>query len=136
MTRKSLAVLAFTLLTSLGCSGLSKSGGKAEKWTGEETWSCGGSEKKTLENLTVEVKGKDIIGVEAAGSCELTIVNCNITADFPLKAAGNAKVTVKGGTLNGRQQSIQSWGNAVVTLEGTKVVGETATTGNGKIIGP
>jgi hypothetical protein len=107
----------------------------AAAWDGTGTFACGGSDKKRIANVKYDVPGKDTLAIDAGGGCELEIVDSDITADFPLKAAGNAHVTVRGGHLVGRQQAIQAWGNAVVDVQGTTVVGQSVTTGNGKING-
>ena len=131
--RWSSLVVGGVVAASLACGGMG--GGGGDEWDGDTTFVCAGSEHKRLENQTVVVTDTDVIAIDAAGSCVLEIVDCDITADFPLKAAGNAQVVVRGGTLNGRKNSIQAWGNAVVTVDGAKIVGETGTTGNGKILG-
>jgi hypothetical protein len=120
-------------IASLACGGMGGGGGDA--WDGETTFVCAGSEHKRLEGQIVVITGEDLLAIEAAGSCVLEIVDCDITADFPLKAAGNAQVVIEGGKITGRKQSIQAWGNAVVTVDGATIVGETGLTGNGRIEG-
>ncbi len=116
---------------SLACAGM---GGGGVDWPDETTWTCGGGDQKTLEGVTKVIEGKDLIAIEAGGSCQLTLVNCDITADFAIKAAGNAKVLIKGGRIHGKQQALQAWGNAVITVENAMIEGEQAKTGKGQIV--
>jgi hypothetical protein len=129
---KSAGVVVAVVGASLACGG---AGGGGDEWDGETTFVCAGSDHKRLVGQTVVITGEDVLAIDAAGSCVLELVDCDVTADFPLKAAGNAQVVVKGGSLRGRKQSIQAWGNAVVTVDGAKIEGETGLTGNGKILG-
>ncbi|MCB9688519.1 MAG: hypothetical protein H6735_26010 [Alphaproteobacteria bacterium] len=133
MSRITWVVAPLSVFLGLACGGGGGAGGSSD-WPSETTWTCGGGDVKQMTGITKVIETKDIIAIEAAGSCQLTLVNCDITADFPIKAAGNAKVTIKGGRIHGKQQAIQAWGNAVVTIEGAMIEGDKATTGNGKII--
>lgn len=135
MSRITWGVAPFAVGVALACGGGAGGGtGTGDDWPDDATWTCGGGDSKQMKGVTKVIHGENLIGIEAAGSCQLTLIDCDITADFPIKAAGNAKVTIKGGRIHGNQQAIQSWGNAVVTIEGAMIEGDQVTTGNGKII--
>lgn len=130
MSRWTFAGVVVTSLVSLACGG---AGGSP--WADGTTFVCGGSQREQLVGHTVVIEGQDLVAVDAGGGCVLEIVDCDIEADFPIKAAGNARVTIVRGRITGRKQAIQAWGNAVVTVSGATVVGEVAETGNGKVVG-
>lgn len=102
----------------------------AAKWDGTSTFNCGGTDAVTLTGV------KASAGIEAGGNCQLTLVNCDITAPTGIDAIGNAQVTITGGSINGSTAAVKTSGNAQVTMVGTKVAGKKAATGNSKITGP
>jgi hypothetical protein len=137
-------ILAFLAFLALACGGTetdpatdetAPTGPTAAAWDGLGTFVCRGVDEKTITGVKYDIPGKDTLAIDAGGSCQLEIVDSDITADFPLKATGNAHVHIKGGRMVGRRQAIQAWSNAVVDVEGTTVVGDAVTTGAGKING-
>jgi hypothetical protein len=105
---------------------------KIESWNGKSTYSCStGSHiiKNTKASLT---KGT---AIKASGNCTLTLIDVDIKAPIGISAAGNAKVTLQGGTLEGTNRSILGEANAKITVEGTKVIGSHKTSANAKVIG-
>lgn len=127
-----LFALGFTLGLLLAC-GAPREG---VVWDDETTWTCTGTESRTLEGVTKDFTTPDLIAVEAGGQCQLRIVDCDLTADFPVKVFGNAVVTVVGGRIEGRKQSLQAMGNGRIVIDGATIEGpEPGTMGNGKIEG-
>lgn len=105
-------------------------------WDDETTWTCTGNESRTIEGITKKFTTPDLVAIEAGGSCQLRIVDCDLTAAFPVKAYGNATVTIVGGRIAGTQQSLQAIGNGRIVVEGATIEGpEPGTMGNGRIEG-
>jgi hypothetical protein len=105
-------------------------------WDDETTFTCAGNEEKTIEGVTKAFTTPNLVAVEAGGSCILRLKNCDLTADFPVKVFGNAVVTIDGGRIEGRQQSLQAMGNGRIVIEGARIEGpEPGTMGNGEIEG-
>lgn len=124
--------LGFTLGVLLAC-GTPRDG---IAWDDETTWTCAGDDVKVIDGAKKDFTTRSLIAVEAGGNCQLTLRNCDITSDFPVKAFGNAVVTIEGGRINGRMQSLQAMGNARIVVDGATVEGpEPGTMGNGAIEG-
>lgn len=102
----------------------------AAKWDGKSTFDCGGNDAVTLTGV------KASSGITAGGSCQLTLVGCDITAPIGIDANGNAVVTITGGSINGSTFAVKANGLAKVTMTGTKVTGKTQAMGLAKITGP
>ena len=66
----------------------------------------------------------------------MIITGADIDAPIAIKASGNAKVTVTGGSLTGKDAAVSAEGNASVTLIGTKATGPVKKTGLAKVSGP
>lgn len=110
-----------------------RTAGKATAWDGRSTFECAGSDVVKLEGVTANLASGTAI--KAGANCQLTLVNMTITAPVVIDAAGNAKVTVTGGSLQGSTNSIVAGANAQVTVTGAKVTGKTKSSANGKITG-
>jgi hypothetical protein len=106
-----------------------KSSGIGIGWDGKTTFECAGNDDITLEDRKVELTGTVVI---ANGNCHLRLKNCTITGDTAIEAGGNAKITVEGGTITGKQLAVMAGGNAEVEVRG-KLVGSTKTRGNARI---
>jgi hypothetical protein len=105
-------------------------------WDDETTWTCSGSDERTIEGVTKAFTTPDLIAVEAGGDCQLHLVNCDISADFPVKAYGNAVVTITGGHIRGGKQSLQAMGGSKIVVDGATIEGpEPGTMGNATIEG-
>ena len=102
----------------------------AAKWDGKSTFTCGGTDAVTLTGV------KASAGITAMGNCQLTLVDCDITAPTAIDANGNAQVTMTGGSLNGSSFAVKANGLAKITMTGTKVTGKTKAEGLAKITGP
>ncbi len=127
-----LFALGFTLGVLLACG----TGRDGVVWDDETTWTCAGTESRVIEGVTKRFTTPDLIAIEAGGSCELRLVNCDITADFPVKAFGNATVTIEGGRIHGNLQSLQAIGNGRIVVDGATIEGPApGTMGNGTIEG-
>lgn len=105
----------------------SSTAGKA--WDGASTFTC-----RDGSHAIAGVKAKS--GVEASANCVVIITGADIDAPIAIKASGNAKVTVTGGSLTGKDAAVSAEGNASVTLIGTKVTGPVKKTGLAKVSGP
>jgi hypothetical protein len=119
-----------TAMESSTSSSPSTRSATAAKWDGKSEFTCGGTDAVTLNGV------KASAGITAMGNCQLTLVDCDITAATPIDATGNAQVTMTGGSLNGSSFAVKANGLAKVTLTGTKVTGKTKADGLAKITGP
>jgi hypothetical protein len=102
-------------------------------WDGKTPYACGGNENVKIESVTANISSGSAI--TAGGNCQLLLVNCNITAPTGISALGNAKVTVKGGSIKASDEAINALGNVEVNVDGAKVTGKTSSLGNAKITG-
>jgi hypothetical protein len=116
-----------------GGAGASGGAQKTVSWDGKTPYTCGGNENVKIEGTTANISSGS--AVTAAGNCQLLLSNCNITAPTGISALGNAKVTVKGGSIKSSDEAINALGNVEVTVDGAKVTGKTSSLGNAKITG-
>ena len=105
----------------------------AATWDGKSTFSCGGNQHLKLKGITANLASGTAIN--AGANCQLDLEDVNITAPVCISAGANAKVTVKGGSVNGSQFAAQALGTSQITFSGTKITGNRNALG-GKIIGP
>jgi hypothetical protein len=107
----------------------------AEAWDGKSPYTCGASQVVVIKNVTATLTTGP--AVNALGACQLTLDGVNITAPQGVQAMGNAKVTVKGGSIKATTgDAINAMGNAQVDVQGAKITGKTSTLGAGaKITG-
>ncbi len=92
-------------------------------WDEESTLSCGGNQKMTITGKTVELAEGPVFSV--GGDCELTLVDCNIKSDVALSVGGDARITIKGGRIEGTKFSIRLTGpNNVAVIDGAEIVGK------------
>jgi hypothetical protein len=103
-------------------------------WDGKSPFTCGASQVVTIKGTTATLTSGT--AVTAGAACQLTLDGVNITAPDGILALGNARVTVKGGSITSTGEAINAMGSAVVDVQGAKVKGKTSTLGAGaKITG-
>jgi hypothetical protein len=109
--------------------------GKTSKWDGKSPFECSGAENVVIDGVTANLPSTTAI--KASANCNLTLTNVKVTSGVGIDASGNAKVVVRGGSINGTTNSIVASANAQVTVEGGATVsgGKTKTSGNGKVNG-
>jgi len=105
----------------------------ASAWDGVSTLVCTGNQQVTLIGQTANLPG--MRAITASGNCQLTIVNCTITAQDVITASGNSRVTITGGAITGSGTSIVASGNATVTVAGTAVEGRVRRSGGATLTG-
>jgi hypothetical protein len=107
----------------------------AESWDGKSTYTCGASQVVVIKNVTANIASGQ--AVTAGGACQLTLDGVNITAPQGVQALGNARITIKGGSVKATSgDAISAMGNAQVDVQGAKITGKTSTLGAGaKITG-
>jgi hypothetical protein len=81
-----------------------------------------GSITSTFEDYTFDVDSGPALDV--AGNCHVVLINCTIRAPEGIRAGEDAVVTVRGGSLTARGAAVRASGRAVITFDGTKVVGD------------
>jgi hypothetical protein len=102
-------------------------------WNGTSPFECGGVDVVKIQKVTANLPNGTAI--RAGGNCQLTLVDVDVTAQLPIDATGNAKVTVTGGRLKGAPDAIVAGANASVSVAGTTISGKARASGNGKISG-
>jgi hypothetical protein len=133
-----LVLSGLSAVTGWGCKLLPGGGGGAGKatetadWDGKTMFECTGNDKMTLKGKNVSMPsgapasamlplqmcelmvgaGHGCPMIEAAGNCQLEIVDCTLSAPTVLSAGGNANVVFKNSTVKG---AIKKGGSAVVT---------------------
>jgi len=125
--------IAYEVVSS-GSGGSSTKEAKAASWDGKATLTCGGNENIRVKGVTANLSSGP--AVDAGANCQVLLEDVDITAPIGIAAGGNAKVTMKGGSLTGTQFATQAGGLAQVTFEGTKVTGEKQAQGGAKVKGP
>jgi len=106
---------------------------RSVKWDGKSPYECAAVDNVVIDGATANLP--TATAIKASAGCNLTLNNVKITAATGIDASGNAKVTVKGGSINGSANSIVVSANAQVTVDGTAVTGKTKTSANGKVTG-
>jgi hypothetical protein len=99
----------------------------------KQTVECTGNDQITLKGKTFTVA--DGPAIDASGNCHLTCKDCTITGAEGIHAAGNAQITLEGGSLTASATALDLSGNASVKAAGTPVVGEVKKSGNAKVDG-
>ena len=97
--------------------------GKASAWDGKEPFKCGGNDKVAISGVTAKFdKGT---AITASGNCKLELTDVNVDAGIGITAEGNAVVTVKGGSVTGKDAAAKSTTqSSKITFSGTKVTGK------------
>ncbi len=113
--------------------------GKAEdaeekKWDGKSPFSCGAGDNVKIKGVKAELKSGTAI--TAGANCQLLLEDVDITAPIGINALGSAVVTVKGGSVNGKDAAARALGGAKIVFSGTKVTGKKDALGGAKIEGP
>jgi hypothetical protein len=125
-------VLAFGALMAYATSWTVRGWVAAWRWDGTTKLECFGSTVMHLRGKKANVAGT---AIEAAGNCELEIENCEISGDPAVFAAGNAKVTLVGGRLEGKKAALAASGGADVEIRGTQLAGRIERSGNARVHG-
>ncbi len=118
-----------------GATGASKAGTEPERlrWTGSTTLRCSSGYKRVQGVTATLAKGA---AVDIGGSCHLLLVDVHLKAPVGIKAAGSAKLEMRGGSVTGSKHAVSALGSARVTLKGTKVKGKVRRLGRAKVVGP
>lgn len=102
-------------------------------WSGTEPLNCGGGQNLTINGQTVNLPGQTAI--TASGACQLTLINCTITAGTVISAGGMARVTITGGRIVGSDASISAAGRATIVVQGAQVEGRVQRSGQATVQG-
>lgn len=106
----------------------------ASDWDGVAPFVCKGNQSPTISGITARfVEGT---AITAEGNCKLTVIDSDIEAPTALHGKGNARITVQGGRLAGRDHAILADNNAQVAISGAQIDGKTTKKAGGKIDGP
>ena len=110
--------------------------GEAEetKWDGKSGFSCGAGDNVKIKGVKAELKSGT--AVNAGANCQLELEDVDITAPVGIQVGANAVVTVKGGSVNGKDAAAKALGNGKIIFKGTKVTGKKTALGDAKIEGP
>lgn len=126
--------LAFYIFRTASGGGAPTGAGAAAKWDGKSPFSCGGNDNYKLSATVANLPSETAI--KAGGNCKLELENVVINAKNGIEALSNAKVTVKGGSVNASDTAASALGNATITFSGTAVQGKKQALGAAKISGP
>jgi hypothetical protein len=150
-----LAVLAFLMLMVFATSWSVRGWVAAARWDGKSTLECFGSTVMTLRGRTVDMTDTSSPVINAAGNCEIEIVDCNLSGQLVLDGGGNAHVTVRNSKMNGgldvagnvqldlysstvkvvRPSRAQMSGNARVAFHDSRIEGNLERDGNAIVTG-
>lgn len=83
------------------------------RWDGKSTLECFGSTVMHIRGRVVDMTGAASAIVNAAGNCELEIVDCKLSGPIVIASGGNAHVTVRNSKLTG---GLDVAGNAQLDL--------------------
>lgn len=104
-------------------------------WDGTTPLTCGGVQHVRVEGVTATFATGT--AVSAGANCHVELVRCTITAPVALEAAGNASITVEGGSITGTEAAARATGNGSIALSGGAALnGPSTRLGNGTITGP
>ena len=103
-------------------------------WDGKSPLTCAGADHVHVEGVTATFTSGTAITANA--SCQVELVNVNITAPVAIEANNSAHVTVTGGSIKGTTNAAVAQNAAEITFSGTKVEGPTKKMNAGKINGP
>src|SRR5262245_36331265 len=82
-----------------GAAALGGNASGVAAWDGKTSFECAGNQQLVIEDQKAELSGTVVI---ASGNCHLRIVRCTLKGDTAIEAAGNARVVVEGGAVEGR----------------------------------
>jgi len=125
---------------------------KVKMWDGKSTLVCELNEELTIEGVKANVKSGPVIdahtncklkiidstlkgevGITAGVNADVELVNSTIKADTAaFESGGNAKLTVRGGKLRGKEVALRLGGNDQVSLTKTSLEGEDAAIDNAR----
>jgi hypothetical protein len=106
---------------------------KNASWDGKGPLTCGVGESLRVSKVTSALSSGSAI--KASGNCVLEIVDSNISAPVGVEASANAKVSIRGGAIEGASSAVVASGNATVDIDGARVKGSVKKTGNAKVTG-
>jgi hypothetical protein len=93
-----------------------------------------GSQTWNYDAYTFDVESGPALDV--AGNCHVVLTNCTVRAPEGIRAAENAVVTMRGGSLTATNGvAVSASGNAHVSFEGTQVSGTLHRSGAAQIAG-
>lgn len=102
-------------------------------WDGSKPFSCGAGDAYKISGVTAKLTSGTAIS--AGSTCTLLIENSNIDAPIGVSTGGNANVTIRGGSITGRTQSLKALGNSKISVEGgAKITGKTMKLGKNAVI--
>lgn len=107
--------------SSTVADGSGATGKKTEQtWDGKSTLECSGIDKMKITGTTASLT---TTAIKASGNCQLELVNVNITAPVGIEATASAKVTMTGGSIKAKDNSVVASNASSVTFVGTSVTG-------------
>lgn len=101
-------------------------------WDGRTPFKCAGHQAFVIKDVQANVAGK-MPAITASGDCQLKLEGVSVRSGVALYVAGNARVLVSGGSLEGSEKAIKAWGNAELTLQGVKIEGPVEQKGHAKV---
>lgn len=107
---------------------------KEEKWDGKSSFSCGAGDNVKIKGVKADIKSGTAIN--AGADCKLELEDVEINAPVGIQTGANAVVTVKGGSVTGKDAAAKALGNSKIIFKGTKVTGKSQALGGAKIEGP
>lgn len=107
---------------------------KEEKWDGAAPFSCGAGDVVKIKGVKASLKKGT--AVTAGANCQLELEDVEIEAPIGIQVGASAVVTVKGGSVTGKDAAAKALGNGKIVFKGTKVTGKKEQLGAAKIEGP
>ena len=107
---------------------------KEEKWDGASPFSCGAGDVVKIKGVKASLKKGT--AVTAGANCQLELEDVEIEAPIGIQVGASAVVTVKGGSVTGKDAAAKALGNGKIVFKGTKVTGKKEQLGAAKIEGP
>jgi hypothetical protein len=117
-------------------SGSAEPAGEAKdaKWDGKSPYSCGAGDVVKIKGVKAQLKSGTAI--TAGANCQLELEDVEIDAPVGIQVGASAVVTVKGGSVTGKDAAAKALGNGKIVFKGTKVTGKKEQLGAAKIEGP
>lgn len=102
-------------------------------WDGSMPLVCSGNQQVTATGVTASFPSGT--AVTAMGNCQVTLVQCTISAPMAIVTSGNAQVILQGGSVQGAAFAVNASGNSQVVSQGAQVVGAVNRAGNAQVSG-
>lgn len=106
----------------------------AWRWDGSSTFVCEGNHGLRMKAKVARVTGGPAI--ELRDNCSLTCTGCELTGEVAVRATGNAKVVLEGGSATGTDAAIELRSNGRLEASNASLsgpVGVVGTEGNARI---